>query len=141
MEFYLLSHHTHAGKTCMEIRERIFFKKNGAKKISKNFFLQYEEKKQHNAMQGSKGENRHFNSHTLPIKAEFPPNLAIPTATLAGAPPGAFLKPGASASETPATVGTKSIKISPKQTTSELSTWRAWTDTFVLVSGTLDDPI
>lgn len=44
----------------------------------------------------------------------------MPTATLAGAPPGAFLKAGASASETPETVGTKSISISPKQTTSEL---------------------
>lgn len=55
---------------------------------------------------------------TLPIKAEEPPSLAIPTATLAGAPPGAFLKAGASASETPLTVGTKSINISPKQTTS-----------------------
>lgn len=53
----------------------------------------------------------------MPIKAEEPPSLAIPTATLAGAPPGAFLKPGASASETPETVGTKSINSSPKHTT------------------------
>ena len=56
---------------------------------------------------------------TLPIKADEPSSLDIPTATLAGAPPGAFLKAGASASETPATVDTKSINISPKQTTSE----------------------
>lgn len=57
----------------------------------------------------------------MPIKAEEPPNFAIQTATLAGAPPGAFLKAGASASETPPTVGTKSINISPKQMTRELS--------------------
>ena len=57
---------------------------------------------------------------TLPIKADDPPNLDTPTATLAGAPPGAFLKAGASARETPPTVGTKSINNSPKQTTSEL---------------------
>lgn len=56
---------------------------------------------------------------TLPMKADDPPNLDTPTATLAGAPPGAFLKAGASARETPATVGTKSINNSPKQTTSE----------------------
>jgi len=56
----------------------------------------------------------------LPTKADEPPSLEIPTATLAGAPPGAFLKAGASASDTPHTVGTKSIKISPKQTTSAL---------------------
>jgi len=35
-------------------------------------------------------------------------------ATLAGAPPGAFRKPGASARETPEVVGTKSMSISPK---------------------------
>ena len=58
--------------------------------------------------------------YTLPTKADDPPSLDIPTATLAGAPPGAFLKAGASASDTPPTVGTKSIKISPKQTTSAL---------------------
>jgi len=58
---------------------------------------------------------------TLPIKADDPPSLDIPTATLAGAPPGAFLNAGASESETPPTVGTKSINISPKQTTSEFS--------------------
>lgn len=57
--------------------------------------------------------------YTLPIKADEPPNLEIPTATLAGAPPGAFWKAGASASETPETEGTKSINISPKHTTSE----------------------
>ena len=56
---------------------------------------------------------------TLPIKADEPPSFDMPTATLAGAPPGAFLKVDASASETPPTVGTKSINISPKQTTSE----------------------
>lgn len=57
---------------------------------------------------------------TLPIKADDPPNLDIPTATIAGAPPGAFLKAGASKVETPPTIGTKSISISPKQTTSGL---------------------
>jgi len=56
----------------------------------------------------------------LPIKADEPPNLDIPTATLAGAPPADFLNAGASASDTPPTVGTKSINISPKETTSEL---------------------
>lgn len=60
---------------------------------------------------------------TLPIKADEPPNLDIPTATLAGAPPGAFLNAGASASDTPPTVGTKSINISPKHTTRELFSW------------------
>lgn len=60
-----------------------------------------------------------MSNYTLPIKADEPPSLDMPTATLAGAPPGAFLKAGASASDTPATVGTKSINISPKQTTSE----------------------
>jgi hypothetical protein len=35
---------------------------------------------------------------TLPIKADEPPSLEMPTATLAGAPPGTFLKAGASAS-------------------------------------------
>lgn len=56
---------------------------------------------------------------TFPIKAEDPPRRAMPTATLAGAPPGAFLKAGASANARPLIVGTKSISISPKQTTSE----------------------
>ena len=65
------------------------------------------------------GKQEMFKS-TLPIKADEPPNFDMPTATLAGAPPAAFLKAGASASETPPTVGTKSINISPKQTTSEL---------------------
>lgn len=65
-------------------------------------------------------EGRKILKCTLPIKAAEPPSLEIPTATLAGAPPGAFLKAGASASETPATVGTKSISISPKQTTIDL---------------------
>lgn len=45
----------------------------------------------------------------------------MPTATLAGAPPGAFLNAGASANESPLVVGTKSISISPKQITSEES--------------------
>jgi len=56
-------------------------------------------------------------NQTFPMKAEEPPSLETPTATLAGAPPGAFLKAGASANETPPTVGTKSINISPKHTT------------------------
>lgn len=56
----------------------------------------------------------------MPIKADEPPNLDMPTATLAGAPPGDVWKAGASARDTPETVGTKSINISPKQTTSEL---------------------
>lgn len=55
--------------------------------------------------------------YTLPTKADEPPSLAMPTATLAGAPPAAFWNAGASASDTPPTVGTKSINISPKQTT------------------------
>lgn len=54
------------------------------------------------------------------MKADEPPSLDIPTATFAGAPPGAFLNAGASARETPATVGTKSINISPKHTTSDI---------------------
>lgn len=57
-------------------------------------------------------------TYTFPTKAEEPPSRAIPTATLAGAPPGAFLKAGASDSDNPLTVGTKSISISPKHTTS-----------------------
>jgi len=57
----------------------------------------------------------------LPRNADEPPNLEMPTATFAGAPPGAFLKAGASARDTPPTVGTKSINNSPKQTTSPLS--------------------
>jgi len=55
--------------------------------------------------------------NTFPIKADEPPNRDMPTATLAGAPPGAFLNAGASAKERPLTVGTKSMSISPKQTT------------------------
>ena len=51
------------------------------------------------------------------MNADEPPRRAIPTATLAGAPPGAFLKAGASANATPLTVGTKSISNSPKHTT------------------------
>lgn len=43
----------------------------------------------------------------------------MPTATFAGAPPGAFLNAGASARDSPLVVGTKSISISPKQTTRE----------------------
>lgn len=63
------------------------------------------------------------NIQTFPMKADEPPRRAIPTATLAGAPPGAFLNAGASASESPLVVGTKSISISPKQTTSEESSF------------------
>ncbi|BAS96922.1 Os06g0232233 [Oryza sativa Japonica Group] len=51
------------------------------------------------------------------MKADDPPRRAIPTATLAGAPPGAFLKADASANDTPLTVGTKSMSNSPKHTT------------------------
>jgi hypothetical protein len=58
---------------------------------------------------------------TFPINADEPPSRAIPTATLAGAPPGAFLNAGASDNESPLMVGTKSISISPKQTTREES--------------------
>lgn len=53
------------------------------------------------------------------MKADEPPRRDMPTATLAGAPPGAFLNAGASANESPFVVGTKSISISPKQTTRE----------------------
>lgn len=67
---------------------------------------------------GRGGGGAEIKKRTLPMKAEEPPSLAMPTATLAGAPPGAFLKAVASESETPETVGTKSINISPKQTTS-----------------------
>lgn len=55
------------------------------------------------------------------MKADDPPRREMPTATLAGAPPGAFLNAGASANESPFEVGTKSINISPKHTTSEES--------------------
>jgi len=34
-------------------------------------------------------------NYTFPIKADEPPRRAMPTATLAGAPPGAFLNAGA----------------------------------------------
>jgi hypothetical protein len=61
--------------------------------------------------------NAYFKKYTFPIKADKPPRRAMPTATLAGAPPGAFLNAGASANGSPLTVGTKSISISPKQTT------------------------
>jgi hypothetical protein len=54
---------------------------------------------------------------TLPTKAEDPPSLAMAQATLAGAPPGALTKPPDSASDSPATSGTKSISISPNDTT------------------------
>lgn len=64
-------------------------------------------------------ENNRRTIVTLPMNADLPPRRAIPTATLAGAPPAAFLNAGASAKETPFVVGTKSISISPKQTTSE----------------------
>lgn len=77
------------------------------------------------------------NVWTLPMKAEEPPSFAIPTATFAGAPPGAFLKPGASASETPETVGTKSINSSPKHTTSGFFFW----DPFFFIDGDFGEPI
>ena len=54
---------------------------------------------------------------TLPRKAEDPPSLAMAQATLAGAPPGALTNPPDSASDRPATSGTKSISISPNDTT------------------------
>jgi hypothetical protein len=50
------------------------------------------------------------------MKADFPPSLVMAQATLAGAPPGALMKPPDSANETPATSGTKSMSISPKET-------------------------
>lgn len=43
-----------------------------------------------------------------------------PAATLAGAPPGAFLKADASINDTPDTVGTKSINSSLKETSSTI---------------------
>lgn len=63
--------------------------------------------------------NKHggFPNLTFPMKAAEPPSRAIPTATLAGAPPGAFLNAGASANDSPLIVGTKSMSISPKHTT------------------------
>lgn len=63
----------------------------------------------------------YYHNGTFPINADEPPRRAIPTATLAGAPPGAFLNAGASANQSPLMVGTKSISISPKQTTREES--------------------
>ena len=53
-------------------------------------------------------------SPTFPMNPLEMPSRDTPTATLAGAPPGAFLKAGASSSETPETVGTKSINNSPQ---------------------------
>jgi len=58
--------------------------------------------------------------YTMLINADEPPNLEMPIATFAGAPPEDFLKAGAWARDTPPTVGIKSITISPKQTTSPL---------------------
>ncbi|KAG9152598.1 hypothetical protein Leryth_021925 [Lithospermum erythrorhizon] len=55
-------------------------------------------------------------SPNFPTKAESPPRRVTAIATLAGAPPGAFRNPGASDKETPDSVGTKSISISPKLT-------------------------
>ncbi|KAI4338843.1 hypothetical protein MLD38_023851 [Melastoma candidum] len=55
-------------------------------------------------------------SPSFPTKAALPPILVTAMATLAGAPPGALRNPGASARETPDTVGTKSMSISPKLT-------------------------
>ena len=74
----------------------------------------------------------------MPIKAAKPPSLAIPTATLAGAPLGAFLKEGASDSETPPTFGTKSINIPPKQTT---SCFFSWHPLFLSTTGVLNEPL
>lgn len=65
--------------------------------------------------------NQQISNDTFPIKADEPPRRAMPTATLAGAPPGAFLNAGASANESPLIVGTKSISISPKHTISGAS--------------------
>src|SRR5688500_6232002 len=56
------------------------------------------------------------------MKALLAPRRTRPTATLAAAPPGALTKAGASASPLPVTVGTKSIRRSPKQTTSVMTT-------------------
>ncbi|KAG0501770.1 hypothetical protein HPP92_001842 [Vanilla planifolia] len=53
------------------------------------------------------------------MKAERPPSLVMATATFAGAPPGALMNQDDSARETPETSGTKSISISPKETTKE----------------------
>ncbi|KAM1252477.1 hypothetical protein ACFX2J_040475 [Malus domestica] len=75
---------------------------------------------------------------TLPIKAAKPPNLEIPTATFAGAPPAAFLKPSASVRETPALVATKSINISPKQTIN--SEFFYWILLFFFKDNVLDEP-
>lgn len=47
----------------------------------------------------------YYHNGTFPINADEPPRRAIPTATLAGAPPGAFLNAGASANESPLMVG------------------------------------
>ncbi|KAL0918868.1 hypothetical protein M5K25_010912 [Dendrobium thyrsiflorum] len=61
-------------------------------------------------------------SPSFPIKAARPPMRDMAIATFAGAPPAALMNPGASASDTPETVGTKSISISPKLTTRPLPT-------------------
>lgn len=53
---------------------------------------------------------------TFPMKADEPPSLVMAQATLAGAPPAALMKPCDSAKEAPASSGTKSISISPKET-------------------------
>ena len=45
------------------------------------------------------------------MKADEPPRRAMPTATLAGAPPGAFLNAGASANERPLAVGKNQLTI------------------------------
>ena len=55
-------------------------------------------------------------SPSFPTNAAFPPSLETAIATLAGAPPGALRNPGASASDTPDAVGTKSMSISPNET-------------------------
>src|SRR3712207_1358631 len=56
----------------------------------------------------------------MPMNALATPSRASPTATLAAAPPGAFWNAGASIKPVPVTVGTKSIKRSPTQTTSAM---------------------
>src|SRR3954447_5445555 len=62
-------------------------------------------------------------SPTLPTNDAGTPRRARPTATLAGAPPGALRKPGHSARETPAVSATKSISASPRQTTRDFGFW------------------
>ena len=60
--------------------------------------------------------NSYSSSPSFPTNANFPPILETGIATLAGAPPGTLRKPGASARDTPDTVVTKSMSISPNET-------------------------